>query len=176
MTEPSRSPFDEPDDSCPEPPAEASSASKRPPRKWSLAILAVALFVLVWVREFTLMPPPVTFTLAGTVFLGWLVMHFTYFVEPLDPSVRLPLMAARSGREPLQGPPDAIRPYRSGRRWRIGLAGALVGIWIPYLVPVSRFGLTLLCLALGFLMYWLEMAAAMALARAAKENPPASDE
>ncbi|MEQ8847676.1 hypothetical protein [Botrimarina sp.] len=51
----------------------AGSPLQRPWWRWNLVTLAVVLFVVMWVRELTGLPPGASFLMVGVVFLVWWV-------------------------------------------------------------------------------------------------------
>ena len=120
-----------------------------PPRKWSLVILAVTLFVLVWVREFTAMDSSTAIAMTVFMILAWLVVHMTFFVDPAELTVEMPDEAQRWLSPDAEANPEvdsttdedgfSLRggwadraetepPRRDPRRWRGGLLGIMLGI------------------------------------------------
>jgi drug/metabolite transporter (DMT)-like permease len=141
-----QSPFDESDEPLSPPQAE----SQLPPRKWSFVVLGVVLFVLVWVREFTQMPPSLTISLAVLVLILWAILHIFLYTTWPQQLVEQNRAAGRSGAELL----ESSRPRsRGGAVQAAALAGILGGIWLQGTMPVSPVGMSIIVLVVAAFVY-----------------------
>lgn len=163
MSEP-QSPFDESDD---EPLDEVALQPVRKPleRKWSFVGLGIALFILVWIREFTRMSPTASIAAALSILLAWIVVHLLVFTRVSQVLLEFIEDGGYTQGAAEHGTARSAAEYdRTARRWR-GLAirlaailGLVIGIWIPFLVPLSAIVLTVLVLvvfSIAFLVEWL---------------------
>ncbi len=129
-----QSPFDETvEASAPE----EQAGFELPLRKWSFVALGVVLFALVWIREFTRMPPELTITAAVVVIVCWGIAHIAIYT-PVPPRI-----SERSGDELAESKPNR----GSGRAVRVvGAIGLLTGIWLQAMMPMSPLELTIVVL------------------------------
>ncbi|QDU54718.1 hypothetical protein [Aeoliella mucimassa] len=152
-----QSPFDEPSEDPPEAMDSDAESKTLPARKWSLVILAVALFVLVWFREIVAMPASATMAVTVFIFFCWLVVHFTFFVDHAELTASLPHEAARSGQELIEHRDprvESVQVENLWPRWRVAVVGILVGVWLPRVAGVSPWEVTAIVFLFGVIMYF----------------------